>query len=228
MCTGKDTKGTLQKACKKREKWRGKNRVQVMSLGENVDASRFRADGWLGGVGWEILRAGQRGEGGGIFRLLSLVFCLELDTPSGGSRSALREESAGGERAERAGPARLVSPRFTSGRRKGPLGERKGGGRDCTDCTSTYGCAKKRAGSERVWARSAVRFGGERMRKLAKHAKTRAVLDRLWALSAVRFGGERMRKWKDNAKTHVLCDRVHGQRYSNKYSVKKRAKHAKL
>ena len=58
-------------------------------MGENVDTSGFRDDGGLG-VGWEILRAGQRGEGGGIFRLLSLVFCLELDTPSGGSRSALR------------------------------------------------------------------------------------------------------------------------------------------
>ena len=150
------------------------------------------------------MRAGQRGEGGGIFRLLSLVFCLELDTPSGGSRSALREESAGGERAERAGPARLVSPRFTSGRRKGPLGERKGGGRDCTDCTSTYGCAKKRAGSERVWARSAVRFGGERMRRWEKYAKTRAVLDRLWARPAVRFGGEQLRKWENNAKKRVF------------------------
>ena len=162
--------------------------------------------GWVG-VGWDILTAGQRVEEGGVSRLLSLVFCLELDPPSGGSRSALREESAGGERAERAGPARLVSPRFTSGRRKGPLGERKGGGRDCTDCTdctSTYGCAKKRAGSERVWARSAVRFGGERMRRWAKYAKTRAVLDRLWALSAVRFGGEQLRKLEDNAKKRAF------------------------
>ena len=37
-------------------------------------------------------------------------------------------------------------------------------------CTSTHGCAKKRVGSERVWARSAARFGGERRRKWAKHA----------------------------------------------------------
>ena len=78
------------------------------------------------------------------------------------------------------------------------------GSRDCTDCTSTYGCAKKRAGSERVWARSAWRFGGERVRKWAKYAKTRAVLDRLWALSAVRFGGEQLRKWEDNAKKRVF------------------------
>ena len=42
------------------------------------------------------------------------------------------------------------------------------------------------------------------MRKLAKHAKTRAVLDRLWALSAVRFGGEQLRKWEDNAKKRVF------------------------
>ena len=47
-----------------------------MYLGENVDTSGFRDDGWVG-VGWEILRAGQRVEEGGVSRLLSLVFCLE-------------------------------------------------------------------------------------------------------------------------------------------------------
>ena len=52
MCIGKDTEGKLQKACKKREKWRGTNRVQVMSLGENVDTSGFRDDGWLGWGVW--------------------------------------------------------------------------------------------------------------------------------------------------------------------------------
>ena len=38
MCTGKDTEGPLQKACKKREKWKGKNRGLRMSLGKNVDS----------------------------------------------------------------------------------------------------------------------------------------------------------------------------------------------
>ena len=75
-CTGKDIYVSRQKACKKREKWRGKNRVPVVSLGENVDTSGFRDDGGVG-VGWEIVRAGQRVEEGGVSRLLSLVFCLE-------------------------------------------------------------------------------------------------------------------------------------------------------
>ena len=89
MCTGKDTEWKLQKACKKREKWRGKNRVPVVSVGENVDSSGFRDDGWglggkFSGLGKEWKRAG------------SPVFCLwsfvlkerkgkEIDTPSGGS-----------------------------------------------------------------------------------------------------------------------------------------------
>ena len=66
-----------------------------MSLGENVDSSGFRDDGWVG-VGWEILRAGQRVEEGGVSRLLSLVFCLELDTPSGGDNKASRLQTGGG------------------------------------------------------------------------------------------------------------------------------------
>ena len=66
-----------------------------MSLGENVDTSGFRDDGGVG-VGWEISRAGQRVEEGGVSRLLSLVFCLELDTPSGGDNKASRLQTGGG------------------------------------------------------------------------------------------------------------------------------------
>ena len=70
-CTGKDTKAQRQKPCKKREKWRGKNRVPVVSLGRNVDTSGFRDDGLVGGLGGKF-----RGLGKEWKRAGSPVFCL--------------------------------------------------------------------------------------------------------------------------------------------------------
>ena len=67
MCTGKDTEGKLQKACKKREKWKGKNRVPGMYGGRNVANSRFRTMG--GGMGGGLA---------GLFGSLPLALGLRL------------------------------------------------------------------------------------------------------------------------------------------------------
>ena len=75
MCTGKDTEESRQNACKKREKWKGKNRDFLMSLGKNVANSGFRT---MGGVGGWIFPSRLRREGGAeSSRLSSFVFSLK-------------------------------------------------------------------------------------------------------------------------------------------------------